>query len=187
MPRLFVAVALPDAAIAELVALRPRPAPGIRPAEPDQMHLTLHYIGEADVEQTTAHLGAVAAPAFRLVIEGVGRFPSAGGSVTLWAGVRETSELLGLHKAVATALAAGGFHPEARRYTPHITLARCGPETPIRWADDFLARQAGFTLPAVLVREFGLYSSAFVNDVPVYRLERSFPLRPCESGDVETP
>jgi 2'-5' RNA ligase len=184
MPKLFVAVVLPDVAAAELVALRPHPVAGVRPAQPDQMHLTLHYVGEAEVERTAAALGAVTAASFPLILEGVGRFSSADGAVILWAGVRETPELLGLHAAAAAALAEVGFRPEARRYAPHITLARCGPETPPGWVEDFLAYQKGPSATAVAVAAFGLYSSAFVNAAPVYRLERLFPLRAYADGSV---
>ena len=48
MPRLFVAVDLPRSATAELARILPAPLTGCRRAEPDQMHLTLHYLGEAD-------------------------------------------------------------------------------------------------------------------------------------------
>jgi 2'-5' RNA ligase len=175
MPRMFVAIDLPPAATAELVALQPPPTPGIRLADHRQMHLTLHYIGEADAERMADALGGVAVPSFPLVLQGVGQFPSAGGSITLWAGVRESPELLGLHAAVAAALAGEGFRPEARRYTPHVTLARCEPGVPAGVVDEFLARHEGFSMSGVAVAGFGLYSSVLVRDVPVYRRERSFP------------
>src|SRR5213592_4555613 len=111
MPKLFVAVDLPDSVTAELAAIQPPPGPDIRLVAPGQMHLTLHYLGEADVERTAAALRAVSASAFPLVIEGVGQFRSVDGAVTLWAGVQRTNELLGLHTAVAAALANEGFQP----------------------------------------------------------------------------
>jgi 2'-5' RNA ligase len=177
MPRLFVAVDVPTAAAAELVRIQPLQAVCVRLTEPGQFHLTLHYIGEADDERIAAVLQVVAVPAFLLTLEGVGRFPSVGGAVTLWAGVRESPALLGLHAAVAAALAGEGFRPEARRYTPHVTLARCEPNVPSGLVDDFLARHAGFSPPAVLVAGFGLYSSTLAGGAPVYRRERFFPLR----------
>lgn len=176
MPRLFVAVSLPAATTAELALRQPPPMAGVRLVEPGQMHLTLHFIGEADIERMGAALQAVAAPAFLLTIEGVGKFSSAGKTVTLWARVRDNAELLGLHAAIAVALAGEGFRPEIRRYTPHITLARCAPRVPAAMVAEFLARHVAFSLPGVPVAEFGLYSSTFVGDTSVYRCERSFPL-----------
>ena len=47
MARLFVALDLPHAVTTKLVAHQPRPCSGIRLIPPSQMHLTLHFIGEA--------------------------------------------------------------------------------------------------------------------------------------------
>lgn len=184
MPRLFVAIDVPGPVAAELVALQPQSAPGVRLVAPGQMHLTLHYLGEADAERMGTVLAAVAFPAFRLEFEGVGQFPSGEGSITFWASVQRSPELLGLHGAVGTALTSEGFRPEARRYTPHVTLARGGPEVRASVVEDFLVRHAGFALPPVAVTEFALYSSTFVDDVPVYRRERSFPLLADGTGGV---
>src|SRR5581483_4134637 len=118
MPRLFVAVELPAAAAAELARMQPPPADGVRLIEPHQMHVTLHFLGEADVGRVAAALAAVPAAVLPLTVEGVGQFPSAAGVVILWAGVRPSPALLGLHAAVAAALAGEGFRPQARAYTP---------------------------------------------------------------------
>lgn len=176
MPRLFVAVDLPAAVTAQLARNQPPPTAGMRLVEPGQMHLTLHYIGEADIERMAAALQAVAVPAFSLTLEGVGQFPPAGKAAILWAGVRDNAELLGLHAAVAIALAVEGYRPEARRYSPHITLAKCKPVVPAGVVAKFLTRHAAFSLPGVPVAAFGLYSSTLAGDAPVYRRERSFPL-----------
>ncbi len=176
MPRLFVAVGVSLAAAAELAVIQPPRVAGVRLAEPGQMHLTLHFLGPADVERTAEALRAVEATAFPLEIEGVGRFPSAGGAVTLWAGVRASAALLRLHAAIAAALTAEGFQPEARPYSPHITLTRCEPRVPAALVAEFLDRHRAFALPGFPVTEFGLYSSASAAGAPVYRRERSFPL-----------
>jgi 2'-5' RNA ligase len=91
--------------------------------------------------------------------------------------VRASAALLRLHAAVAAALAAEGFQPEARPYTPHITLARCEPGVPAGVAAEFLDRHRAFALPPFPTTEFGLYSSARAGDAPVYRREQSFPLQ----------
>jgi 2'-5' RNA ligase len=181
MAKLFVAIDLPPTAIAGLLAIRPPPGPGIRLADADQMHLTLHFIGEAGSEPIAAALGNVAASAFHLAIHGVGQFPTANGSVTLWAGVVATSELLALHAAVGKAIADAdvGVRLESRPYAPHITLGRCEASAAPDVVDEFLSRNAAFALSGmetVEVTAFGLFSSAIADGLPVYRRERSFPL-----------
>ena len=71
---------------------------------------------------------------------------------------------------------AEGFRPEPRPYTPHVTLARCGPRVPDQVTADFLARNRGFAPPAMPVTSFGLYSSVLPGEGPVYQRRRSFPL-----------
>jgi len=181
VPKLFVAVDLPEPVTAELALLQPPPTVGLRLVRPGQMHLTLHYLGAAGIERMAAALQMVTAPTFPLAFEGVGQFRSADGVATLWAGVQESAELRTLHAAVAAALAGEGFRPEDRSYTPHVTLARCGPGVPADVVADFLACHAAFNLPAVPVARFALYSSKTADDGPVYRCERSFPLRATEA------
>jgi len=177
MPKLFVAVDLPADATAHLVRLQPPASPGMRLAEPSQMHITLHFLGESDVERISVALATVDAPAFKQSFAGVGQFPSAGGSTTLWAGVQASFGLLKLHAEVAAALAGEGFRQESRPYTPHLTLARCNRGFPSRVIEEFLRSNSQFSLSAVPISAFGLFSSTVVADVPVYRRERGFPLR----------
>jgi len=149
---------------------------GIRLVEPQLMHLTLHYIGEADIEPMATALQTVAVPAFTMTLEGVKQFPPAGKAAILWVGVQDKPELQRLHAAIAAALAGTGFRPEARRYTPHLTLARCAPSVPASVVAGFLARHAAFSLAGVPVTAFVLFSSRVVDDARVYRRERTFPL-----------
>lgn len=167
MRRLFTALSLPlDAAVALA-----RCAPGVsggRVVAPQQMHVTLHYLGEADIDRTADALRTVAVEPFELYIEGSGRFESPG-AVTVWAGVRPTPELLALHAAVGETLEVVGYVPESRPYTPHVTLARILA---------FDVRADLVTPPSfvVSIASFCLYTSRFEEDVPVYEPIYSFPL-----------
>ncbi len=176
MPKLFVAITLPADVTAELALLQPPRIAGIRLVKQNQMHLTLHFLGQAGIERSAEALQAVDVAAFQLTIQGVGLFPSAGGAVTLWAGVAASAELLELHTAIAAALAGEGFRPESLPYTPHVTLARCGPGVRAGVIEEFLTQGERFSLAAVAITGFGLYSSTLVDDAPVYRRERSFEL-----------
>ena len=176
MPTLFVAVDLPPATTNALARIQPPPTRGVRLTEPGQMHLTIHYLGEAHPGRTAQALSTVAVPAFSLAVEGAGQFRSDGGAVTLWAGVCPCAELLRLHSAVAAALSQEGFKPEARPYSPHITLARCEPEVASAVAERFLAEQTAFCLEEVSMTTFGLYASTRVGTVPRYQCVRSYSL-----------
>lgn len=176
--KLFVAAELPEEAVASLIRLQPPPAPGVRLPAADQMHLTLHFLGETDHDRTSGALAAVSLAPFSLKLDRVGRFDSPDGATTLWAGVALNDALRSLHGAVAAALASEGFRPEGRPYTPHITVARCGPGSDVRIAEEFLAKHGAWSLEGVRISAFGLFSTAFVANAPVYRRENSYPLRP---------
>lgn len=176
--KLFVAAELPADTVAVLIGLQPLPAAGVRLPAADQIHLTLHFIGESDLERMAGVLASVRVPPFSLKLEGVGRFESQDGATTLWAGVTMNDGLRSLHQAVAAALSREGFRPEARPYTPHVTLARCGPGSDARIAEGVLAKHTGWSLDPVRITSFGLYSTAFVANAPVYRQERQVRLQP---------
>lgn len=171
MPRLFVAIDLPASVTTELVRFLPPPTPGLRLVPSDQMHLTLHFIGEANIEPVAAALATVLVLPFEIQIQHVGRFPPTGRANVLWAGVRESLELLDLHAAVGNALATTGFQPESRTYAPHITLARCGHKVPVDLVNEFLETHQDLSLPPFQVTGFTLYSSTIIDDAPVYRRE----------------
>ncbi len=177
MPRLFTAIGLPADVSARLAVIAPQLA-GTRRLEARDLHITLHFIGEGDTDQTARALATVAAPAFALSVAGVAQIPLTAGGWVLWAGVRESAGLLALHTAVAAALAPLGFQPEARRYTPHITLAYCRPDTPANAMALFLAQYADLALPNLPAIHFGLYSSDRTGDTTSYVCEREFALAP---------
>lgn len=189
MPRLFVAVDLPAAAIAPLTGLQPIPMAGIRLVPPEQIHLTLHFLGEAAIEPVAKALESVKLPAFQLTIKGVGRFRSAGGGATLWAGlwagIQDNPQLQQLHASIRAALAITSFKPEPGRYMPHITLARCKPTVSTHAINMFL-RNKTFTLKNISVTAFRLYSSTLAPDGPVHHCERSYPLAECPYTAHET-
>lgn len=176
MPRLFVAIDLPDDVKRELRRIRPEDVRGVRLTKPDQMHVTLHFLVNAELEPTREAVRTVAAPAFSLAMEGVGTFGSPRRGLILWAGFQVNAALSALHAALAQALAPTGYVPEPRPFSPHITLARCEPQVPRRVIDAFLEKNVQFALPEFPVSEFVLYSSELTRDGSVYRREEIISL-----------
>lgn len=124
MPRLFVAVVPPDEVL-DVIAALPRPeAPGVRWTGRDQWHVTLRFLGEADVDDavraldgaTWARCRAELGPAVRRLGRNVLCVPAAG-----------LDDLAG---AVVEATAAVGRPPEKRPFRGHLTLARCRAKPP---------------------------------------------------------
>lgn len=182
MPRLFVALPLSPAAVADLAAARPAASAGVRVVRPSSLHVTLHYIGDGDLGATAEALSVVSCPAFALDLRGVGRFGGQGRETILWAGVEPSDALTRLHHEIGDALGAVGFRPEARPFRPHVTLARCKASVPRRVVENFLLRGPLLSVEAVPVGDFGLYSSSPSPTGPVYAVERRFGLAAPDDG-----
>jgi 2'-5' RNA ligase len=131
--RLFVAVNLPDAvragvvaAVAPLVESAPRAVAWVR--EPS-LHLTLRFLGErpaALVDRLAEELAAAAAtlPVFALTVGGLGAFPSLRRPRVLWIGVEANVALAVLYQKVDDVCAALAVEREARPFHPHVTIGR---------------------------------------------------------------
>jgi len=178
MPRFFVAIPLPDDAKNCLIAAQPPVIPGMRVLGREELHLTLHFLGEIaphHVGVVGNALANVRMNAFAITISGVGRFPPEGEAQVLWAGVEASTALIELHRAIGTVLAeAIGFRPEERPYSPHVTLARLNSPAPPDLVEMYLEGRNGFVLQPVPIDRFVLYSSSFVDGVPQYREEAVF-------------
>lgn len=126
--RLFVSLELPDAIAEALVRLDPR-LRGVRWVAPEQIHLTLCFLGnvapEAE-EKLREKLGAIRFSAFFLPLRGLGTYPGRGRPRVIWLGVGQGHpHLFQLHKRVTDAALGAGLEPDLRPWHPHITLARC--------------------------------------------------------------
>jgi 2'-5' RNA ligase len=189
MTRYFVAIPLPEDAKDLLVAVQPPAIAGMRLIGRDEMHLTLHFLGEVaahDVQSVCTALVRVRMNAFQIALKGIGQFPPEGAAQVLWAGIEPSADLIDLHRAVGTALKdAIGFRPEARAYAPHVTLARINELVPPDIIDGYLIENQGLAVPSVLLDRFSLYSSTFVEYVPHYQEEAMFPLRSYEWSEIE--
>lgn len=131
MPRLFVALR-PPPEIRTALAASMGGIEGARWQTDNQLHLTLAFLGELDRHQAEAAADALAtvrAAPFSLRLALPGNFDAArpGRTGTLWMGVEPQPELAALAQSIRTALRRAGLAPDARKFTPHITLVRFGP------------------------------------------------------------
>lgn len=104
-------------------------AGGIRWVPPENLHLTVWFLGEVSEPRAAAVLDALRPPldlqAFDLHIAGFGAFPPSGPPRVVWMGVsRGLEELARAHEQIGARLQPWGFPPEGRAYSAHLTLAR---------------------------------------------------------------
>lgn len=160
MPRLFVAIEIPEVVKARLTEV-PRHISGARWLPPDQIHLTLRFIGEVSdalAADVTSVLGEVHAPTFELALKGAGTFGPAASPRVLWVGVRHSDPLLDLQSCVERALCSLGLAPSRRSYRPHLTLARLKNVHANQLAR-FIEAIKGQALPPWDVQRFTLFCS----------------------------
>lgn len=157
--RLFIALRPPEPVRDRLVDAM-EGLESARWADEDNLHLTLRFVGEVErpvANDLAATLARIAWPRFALRIAGVGHFDRRGRPTALWARVAPSRELEGLRQKVEAACEAAGLGREARRFTPHVTLARlAGPSGDI---GGWLARFGDLTAGPWPVEEFILYES----------------------------
>ncbi|MHB1015365.1 MAG: RNA 2',3'-cyclic phosphodiesterase [Desulfurivibrionaceae bacterium] len=177
MYRLFVAVDLPPDIAAQLQGLCCG-VPGARWVQPEQMHLTLRFIGEVDggvFRDIKEGLADVKAPVFSLQIKGLGFFPPRKSPKVLWAGIAPVEQVSTLRNRIETVLLGLGLGPEGRKYSPHITLARLHDPSIARLGR-FLASNGLFATEPFPVSEFHLYSSELTAKGAFHTIEVSYPL-----------
>jgi 2'-5' RNA ligase len=96
---------------------------------PDNLHITVWFFGEV-AEAAAARLvdvlgGPLGLSAFGLDVRGCGAFPLSGAPRVLWIGTAGgTTGMIDAQAALVERLAPLGYTPEARGYSPHLTLAR---------------------------------------------------------------
>jgi len=175
--RLFIAIELPDDIKMALGRLRVD-VPGARWVPPEQLHLTLAFLGE--VEETTAGelskwLALIQTPPFRLCFSGTGCFPNRHRPRVLWVGLEPHPRLMHLAAEVHGAVLACSIPQEERPFSPHITLARIKFPA-AREVDAFLTMPQKQKLPPFHVREITLFQSILTQHGAVHSPIRTFPM-----------
>jgi len=102
---------------------------GFKWTKPEQLHVTLAFLGDVDSARITELEECVSSavrsqPRFKVHWRGLGAFPKPARASILWTGTSDgTVQLEGLQRSVAASLVDRGF-PFDPRFTPHVTLAR---------------------------------------------------------------
>ena len=188
--RLFIALALPRAVRDDLDRLATA-LPGLRWVPSDNYHLTLRFLGE--VERPAARaideaLGALRMPQFELSLAGIGGFGEGRKLRSLWAGVDSQPALTRLQARVEQAVTRVGQPPQARRFKPHVTLARCKNGAPPRdKLQQFLSERGLYRSRPFSVERFTLFSSFLASGGSIYTPEVEYSLEgPVSEGGLQT-
>jgi 2'-5' RNA ligase len=188
--RSFIAVALPEPARAAVrqVIDGLRGVGDVRWVTPEQLHLTLKFLGNATPAQAAELAGRLREIAnifsrFVVEFEGLGAFPNPARPRVVWLGVaRGASELAALAAAVEEGCVSSGFPREERSFRAHLTLGRVRSPRDLAALSGRLRSLAAVPVPPVPVEEFLLMESRLLPAGAVYRVRERFPLAGQESG-----
>jgi RNA 2',3'-cyclic 3'-phosphodiesterase len=129
--RLFLALSIPSEVrenIASLIRTLRRADSKPRWVNPENLHVTLKFIGEVAQESVPSICGALqtvgAVEPLTLVFRGVGFFQNAHRPNVAWIGIEAPPGLSNLAAAVSRVLAPLGIEPETKPFVPHLTVAR---------------------------------------------------------------
>ena len=183
--RTFIAIELSTEARAALTNLQSRlktvvPPRSVRWSTAQNIHLTLHFLGniepgEIDTVAEAVRASALTCRTFEFTLGHLGCFPTIKRPRVIWVGVLgNTDTLVALHRDLGGRLKeAIGFSPDTRPYSPHLTLGRVSKGIPSRHlkqlAQVLQQEQAGVgQLAQLQVTEIALIKSELKPAGPVY-------------------
>jgi len=149
--------------------------------EPNNIHLTLKFLGEITDEQVAevseiAKTVAQAHQKFNLEIESVGSFGGRSAKV-IWVGAgRGADELMALQKDLDDLLAQAGYPKEEREFSAHLTLCRVrNPKAGLKLAEA-VKQFEHLKLGSISANALCVYQSQLTPAGPIYTLLVSFNL-----------
>ncbi|WP_374305689.1 RNA 2',3'-cyclic phosphodiesterase [Methylocella sp.] len=176
MPRLFTGLEIPADVARELAMMRGG-VHGARWIDVENYHLTLRFIGDIDVaaaHDVDAALRSIRRRPFEVTLESLGSFGGAKPRAIV-ARAKPTAPLIELQAQQERLLRRVGIAPEARKFTPHVTLARLRQASNMAVAD-YLASRAFIFSKHFTASRFVLFSSRDSVGGGPYVVEAAYPL-----------
>jgi 2'-5' RNA ligase len=176
--RTFIAVDLGKPIRERIVLLQEslaRTGNEVKWVEPENIHLTLLFLGEVDdrelisVCRAVSDVGKWLAP-FVISVEQIGCFPNLRRPRILWVGVGTGApEVVALHDALEPPLLAlGCYRREDRPYTPHITCGRARGDAISFKLTEAIAKKSDWQAGETEVGEVLVMSSELTPKGPIY-------------------
>lgn len=134
--------------------------PALKPVLPDNLHLTLHFLGDRKQDEL-AEIGRIMLSVgekkkiFNVNLEGLGVFPGSRRPRVLWVGLSPPEGVIELHTRLNEEMALAGLPTDQRPFRPHLTLGR--------FKDP---RQKGISLGHFLTQSYGILR---VDSMVLYR------------------
>ena len=182
--RLFLAIPLPADVAARAFEILPTALPALRRVKPENLHVTLAFLGQTpderlvDVAATAADAAGLVSE-FTLSFDRAGRFPERGRPRVVWLGIADgEASVVALGAGVYAGLRSRNLHFDDRPLAPHLTLARVAEDASSAEAKTVGAALDELAVPGVRfeVREIAVVQSVLSPKGPRYTTLAAAPL-----------
>lgn len=126
----FIAIEIKlEPIIAEFISQIKKTDANVKLVEPENMHLTLKFLGETD-EENIPEIGQIMeesvkdVKSFNIEIKGSGVFPNQNYLRVIWLGIQNSEQIKIIAEKIDKKLTGLGFKKEKRDFSPHLTIAR---------------------------------------------------------------
>jgi RNA 2',3'-cyclic 3'-phosphodiesterase len=186
--RLFVALEIPSAVRENLAALLKSlraVSPQTRWVRPENLHVTLKFIGEVPEAKLGAIRNALAAvrsdQPVMLDFRGLGFFPNEKHPRVFWAGIEASPNLKILAAEIERATEKIDISQEQRSFSPHLTLARFEPPRLPEQLRAAIQEHATRHFGSLRTNQFHLIESKLKPSGAEYTTVESFPFAAAEA------
>jgi 2'-5' RNA ligase len=189
MLRSFIALEIPPR-IQQVITLasaslqKSLPRPLVRWVSPQNIHLTLRFLGETSsiiLDQVVATLEIEASnhTPIDIQVANFGAFPNSERARVLWVGLQAPSTLSDLYKSVETITTNLGFTNKERGFSPHLTIGRVNQNATsadLKKISICLHQTEMGVLGCFQVEAIAIFKSNLRPSGPLYTLLHSIPL-----------
>jgi 2'-5' RNA ligase len=186
--RLFVALEIPSAVRENLAALLQSlraVSPQTRWVRPENLHVTLKFIGEVPETKLAAIRSALAGArsdqSVTLGFDGLGFFPNDKHPRVFWAGIEASPNLRTLAADIDMATEKIGVPREQRPFSPHLTLARFEPSGLTEKLRAAIGEDMGHAFGSLSTNQFHLIESKLKPSGAEYTTLESFSFATAEA------
>ncbi len=130
--RIFIAAKLPDETIehiADYIDSISKRISGVKWEKPEKLHITLKFLGNIDDNKLSSVNNIITESVsnicrINMKVSHFGAFPDLSRPKILYVGFDKSHQLNDLQSSIDMGLSTIGFEEEARKFIPHVTIAR---------------------------------------------------------------